>query len=784
MPATISPRSRLLHAALALSGVVSLTAGLVLLAGVPSSLAASSHKGHGGSALTVKGPQMFDPATGKPYPRRSTVTVSQTKDLVNQSVRVSWTGFTPTNFEGQPPYDPNITAYPVMLAECKGLHPKISQCYGATQQGQAATYGKYGAFTTEYEVTRSTGKGKGTGFGIIDVETISQNTGLGCETGHPCSLVIVPAQGGNISRDNTTSPPYTCANHSNDNAADGTANAFHDFGGDNVSCSWKQRIVVPLRFAPTASSCPNRATALSVAGSPMMNAAMTQWDSGLCSGSSPIAVTYFGNIPESQAITEVLGGQDQVALTTLPSTVGTTGGNRHYTYAPIGIGAEAIGYWADNPNTSEPQTGMRLDQRLVAKLVTLSYDLEEVSCAVNGHQKGCDPGIGAKNAQDFFLDPEFTKLNPHLLPGENSNQYPSVPMVLQSNSDMTYELTRWIAADPAGESFVKGTPDHWGMRVNKYFKSTILPTSSFPTNDPSIFISNAYSPVQALTGPNSVTQDLALGAAPGSQWFLSCPAPEKVCPQRFTQELQGQRDLYAVLDSGDTSTYDLPAAALRNPAGRYVEPTKASMAAALRSMVTAKNGITQQFNLNSRNPAAYPLTMVVYAFVPTSGVSKTEGALIARWLRYVVGGAQTPGQLPGRLAPGYLPLPQRLRAETLAVADKVEAQTPPAGSSPTPTTSSPATSTPTSSPTPGSLSPSTSPSPGISLPRATPTLSTVAVRDPLGSGLLRYALPVLLIVGGLAALGGAAPLLAGGPLGSAIRTRLRAFYKHGPKRWS
>ena len=143
------------------------------------------------------------------------------------------------------------------------------------------------------------------------------------------------------------------------------------------------------------------------------------------------------------------------------------------------------------------------------------------------------------------------------------------------------------------------------------------------------------------------------------------------------------------------------------------------------------------------------------------------------------------GRPPGQLAPGYLPLPQRLRAETLSVADKVAAQTPPASSSPTPTTttSSPASTSPSSSPSAGSLSPSPSKS-GISLPRATPTLSTVAVRDPLGSGLTRYALPLLLIVGGLAALGGAAPLLIGSPLGSKFRTRLRTYYTHGPKRWS
>ena len=780
MPATIRPSSRRLRAALALSGVVSLTAGLVLLAGVPASLAASSHetrKTHGGgSALTVKGPQMWDPATSKPFAQRSTVTVSQSRDLVNQSVRVSWTGFTPTNFEGSPPFNPDTTAWPVQLAECKGTDPTISQCYGAGNEGQAFSNGKFGAFNNQFEVTRR----NGTGFGIIDTETISQNNGLGCEAAHPCSLVVMPAQGGNISRANNTPGPFTCQNHSNDDSADGTADAANDFGGDETSCSWQQRIVVPLRFAPTPSACPASAASLSVAGSPMMNAAMTQWDSGLCSGSRPMNVTYFGSVPEPEAITELLAGQNDVALTTLPSTTGTTAGKRHYTYAPIGVTAEAIGYWADNQNTSEPQTGMRLDPRLVAKLITLSYDLNEVSCAVNDHAPGCDPGIGAKNALDFFADPEFTKLNPHLQASENAGQYPAVPMVLATNTDMTFELTRWIAANSAAKAFIDGKPDPSGMRVNKFYKGMSIPTNSFPTNDPSLFISNAYSPVATLTGPSSVSQDLALGAAPGDQAFVTCPPPEKVCPMAFLQELQGARDLYAVMDSGDTATFLLPAAALENHAGRFVQPTQAGMAAALKSMVTSKNGITQQFNLNSDDPAAYPLTMVVYAMVPTSGVSPAKGALIARWLRFVVGAAQTPGRLPGKLSPGYLPLPRNLRDETLKVADEVQAQKGSAGSSPTPTasptpTSSSSTATPSDSPSAGgSLSATPSPSSSLALPKVTPRLSTVAVRDPLSSGLTRFALPLLLIVGGLAALGGAVPLIAGSPLGQAIRARVRA----------
>jgi hypothetical protein len=45
----------------------------------------------------VRGPHLWKPATHKPFPRASTVTVSQTRFLVNQMVRVSWTEFTPSS---------------------------------------------------------------------------------------------------------------------------------------------------------------------------------------------------------------------------------------------------------------------------------------------------------------------------------------------------------------------------------------------------------------------------------------------------------------------------------------------------------------------------------------------------------------------------------------------------------------------------------------------------------------------------------------------------------------
>ncbi len=760
---------------LALSGTASLTLGLLLLPAAPGSLAAASPARSHSSGVTVRGPQMWDPATmktsgphagyGKQYPRRSTVTVSQTSNLVHQAVRVSWTGFTPTNFQDSPPYSTSLTIYPVMIAECKGTHPVLSQCYGASNEGLGAAYGKYGAYNTAYEATSA----KGTGEAIVDIETITQNLGLGCDTAHPCSLLVMPAQGGNVAKGSpSTPPPYNCRYHLDD-VFSSTGNALSDFGGTYTACSWAKRIVIPLRFAPTESSCPTHAAALSVAGSPMLGTAMDQWDAGFCASSDPIAVTDLASIPEPEAITQLLGGLDDVALTTLPSALGTTAGKRSYAYAPVAVSAAAIGYWADNPTTGNPQTGVRLTPLLIARLLTLSYDIEDVSCKADGHQKGCDPGISPGNPQDIFADPAFTRLNRHLAPNFGGDSFADVPIVMQGESDITYELTRWIAADPASEAFLRGAKSTGGMRVNKFYKGVSYPATTFGTNDSSPYLANAFSPVLGLA---SVASDLVLAAPPGDQYTPSCLPSQ--CDPRITPEPQGQRALFAVMDTGDTAGFDVPAVALRNHAGRYVLPTARSMAAALHSMVTSKNGITQQVNTDSSNPAAYPLTMVIYAMVPVSGVSKTEGGLIARWLRYLAGPGQRPGDLPGQLAPGYLPLPGSLRAKTLAVADEVASQSGPASSppaSPSPTPSP--TPAPVPSPSTGGLSPSPSPSPTISLPVVTPKLTTVAVRDPISAGLTRYALPALLIIGGLAALSGFSALIVGSAGASAVTSRLR-----------
>ena len=66
--------------------------------------------------------------------------------------------------------------------------------------------------------------------------------------------------------------------------------------------------------------------------------------------------------------------------------------------------------------------------------------------------------------------------------------------------------------------------------------------------------------------------------------------------------------------------------------------------------------------------------MVIYAMVPTSGLSHAKAAAIARFLDFAAGAGQTTGVRPGQLPAGYLPLTAKLRAQTRRAAKAVAAQ--------------------------------------------------------------------------------------------------------------
>jgi hypothetical protein len=786
-----------LRAALALAGTAATVLGVVLLPagrgtaaiqtataspspGVsaiahPSPSESKQPLSHRAAGTTVTGPRMYNPLTGKKFRHHSTVTVSRTTGLTNEMVHVSWTGFTPSQDPTNPTtnqflYNAGSTPYPVMIAECNTARPRFwSQCYGATNGGVVSIFGPFGPENTAYATTTK----KGTGQADVEILISAQNQFLGCGVHHGCSLVIVPAQGGVQQGGIVGIPKDHCADHQFDLSPTDEAIGQRDFASGG--CSWVDRIVVPLHFVPAPKFCPIGHSGFTTLGSPMLAGAMASWIGALCAGPNPVAMTYNAAITEPAAVQDVPLGLGDVALTTRPGP--TQIGKRTYTYAPVAISAVAVAYWVDNPVNGQPVRTMKLDPRLVAKLVTQSYNFDGDGCS--GGSSGSS-SIGCDNAVDgnpfsLFEDPEFRRLNPHVQPPvEAGNQF-QVPTVEAGHSDMTWQITGWIADNTNAASFMKGQFDPWGMHVNTAYLSVRYPVDSFTAQDSYPVIAHLYSPDFPLS---AVTLLQLENEDNGTNWQIDQTGNFP----RDPVQIPGERGLFAILDEADAAEFRFPVAELRNDRGQYVAPSRKSMTAALKSMIpTGSNHITETVDFAKQTPGAYPLTMIIYAMVPTSKTKAHKAADIADFLDYVAGPGQHPGLNVGQLPPGYVPLTAKLRAETLHAADLVRLQK---GNNPT-------TKKPSSSSSPGtSGSPSSGSTPTTSnSPAATPTptttvgagVVTVALKNAQTAGLISYALPLLLIFGGLATLGGAASLAAGttgGAIGGLRRLpRLRLSFR-------
>jgi hypothetical protein len=171
-------------------------------------------------------------------------------------------------------------------------------------------------------------------------------------------------------------------------------------------------------------------------------------------------------------------------------------------------------------------------------------------------------------------------------------------------------------------------------------------------------------------------------------------------------------------------------------------------------MTVNPDGITRSMNYTAKDPAAYPLTMIIYAIVPTSGISKVKAGAIATFLDDVATTGQTAGTAPGQLAPGYLPLTQTLREQTMKAAGEVLNQ---AGNpKPKPKPSASPSTSPSASP---SASAAASPSPS-----ASPAASSIVVSfsHPAATG-MSWVVLALLVAGVVLLVSGPAALVLGSP---------------------
>jgi hypothetical protein len=630
------------------------------------------------------------------------VTVSQTTGLVNQVIRISWKDGRPTK-----PDVGDLGVNYLQIMQCWGGTkedgPSREQCqYGAQRAwngGQnthsrqlstagfvdpleednpawvvdGLTYVPFRSWTgkttvgpkseffdryTSNEVNHARIRPDGTGEEYFELQTGVESPGLGCgqvrDGDSPlCWLVVVPRGKYEV---------------------DGTERGLTR--GEPLQTSplsltnWQHRIVFPLDFQPIGTSCPIGRDEVPLLGTDRVAEAITRWQPSLCAtGDGNFSFTVLGDEAarmKSQSASPDMTFVEQGIPDDLVSP------QYPVVYAPVALSGLAISFNLESQSSTlasedvqrrngQRLSGIKLNQRLVAKLLTQTYRLDASP----------DPKRVEGNPWDLAQDPEFLELNPQF----KELRFPALGHILvqAGESDSARLVWEWIWADKDARAFLEGEKDPWGTKVNPRYRGTSFPRSDYPRAD-NVCVEFADRLVPFCTFDTfPYAADLyqaARAASRGDSLATGIYDPTAVPPgnKRTPPQEPGARAIIAITDSALTGRFALNAALLRNAAGEYVAPTDVSIQTAADAAVKTKASGVVQPDPGKKVKGAYPLASYTYAMTSPPNLTKEAAAEYARFLRYATGEGQVLGESPGQLPPGYVPLPVSARETTEKVA--------------------------------------------------------------------------------------------------------------------
>ncbi|SDD57473.1 hypothetical protein [Nocardioides lianchengensis] len=715
--------------------------------------------------------------------QRSQVAVSRgaavwTKDLdASADYRQPFSGIDPNPASCKSAVVPDLWTRLTPFRPLKGT--AFPACSSDTMPPEAAV----GAAFPPAEVAAFTDT-EGNGSIQFEVRSDVENESLGCSNKVKCAVVVIPIVGLSCAQEESPATPVDQACRRGGQHLPGSSN----FAGQGVDAAvspsywwspsnWKHRFTVPITFGLPPNTCDvlDSRPATGFYGSELLAQAGLQWAPAYCLDKKRFKFQHNQMSDEAGFNLMEKGG----GAAAIVSSAHERKGDDPVGYAPTAVTGFGIGYVIDRPNNAGEYERLRLNPRLLAKLLTQSY---------LGSDLGRDhPGI-KENPLGLMSDPEFTKLNPGLK--LDSQETGATLLGLANASDVVEQLTAYIAADEAAMAFVNGKADPWGMKVNPAYRKVSLPRSSWPLLDeyipktgstcrqqnPAVYFSQLAAPVPTM---RRISESL-LDAWPNVQTKCEYDAPTALYKVgRVDRQSYGARFMLGLVSLGDAARFGIRTAALQAKGGSYVAATDASLGAAVKLAEREKRygafEISQQ-DLR-RSTRAYPGTMVVYTAARLRNAGQEDADKVAQFIRVSITEGQRPGSGNGQLPGGFLPITKRgvtaeLYAAAQEVATAVEKQRPaptpkPSGTpSSTPSTAAPAVDAadpPAAAPT--GVAPSAAPS---AVPTVSATTAPVAT-DPtasISSGTASRVMPTLLLIG---------------LLGIALASLLR-FVVQGPRR--
>ncbi|MCZ4499167.1 MAG: hypothetical protein JWQ74_1720 [Marmoricola sp.] len=503
----------------------------------------------------------------------------------------------------------------------------------------------------------------GTGDTQFEVRSSVENESLGCSDKVACSLVVIPIMGLSCA---AKDPDWAAADRNCRRAGQfrpGSSN-FANLGVDDTvsplywwaASNWKHRFAVPLTFGLPASACDilDSRAPTPFYGSELLSQAAIQWAPAYCLRKDRFKWQQ-NSMPDDAAFAQMEAGEAVAAEVSGKREAETT---NPIGYAPTAITGFAVSYVLDKPDNAGEFTDLRLNARLLAKLLTESYTASELG---SGH-----PGMSG-NPISINRDPEFQKLNPGL--STISQEAGAALMTLSTSSDVISAITGYISRDADALAFVNGKADPWGMKVNPFYKKLSLPRNQWPLLDTFIpksslqcLIDNPAPYLAQVAAPvNNLRQiaDAVLDSWPLVQTKCDKPSPDDPYKLgRVDRQGVGSRLLFGVTTLGDAARLGLRTASLAVAGGKYVAPDDASMKAAIALAKQAKK--YEPFEIPGaaleKSSTAYPGTMVVYTAARLSGMPKADAAKVGQFIDVSSTEGQRPGRGNGQLPEGYLPI--------------------------------------------------------------------------------------------------------------------------------
>jgi len=459
------------------------------------------------------------------------VTVSQTKDLTKQGVRVSWTG---GEYPSVPPQGGVGGTNFLQIFQCWGDdpehpgHPDRKTCQYGGNGGAAATRDGYvllenvlpqdqeftvpgtNFFTPTYtsipfeSVTGETVSNITTTGGSKAIDTtvdVNSNRFFTRLTTNEVSWVGSSPDGtGTVNFEIQTqmeSPGLGCGTPKTEgNTVTGSQSCWlvilprgvADNGESSVSKSglfwdsWQHHLAVKMTFRPVGVRCQIGGLERQLSGSALVSQAVSSWQPQLCLEPSGSAFVVASGSEADALKSASTTGSGPLALTSQPMADTASDVN---VYAPVAVSGLAIAFnisrrvdpFADVPDDYVQRektnfASLNLTPRLVAKLLTSSYRSALPPGAKLSHIGYISPEEPGKNPTNITRDPDFKAVNDEEWQYQDlSSPALADALIPQGRSDLATQLWRYVLSDSSAVAFLNGEPDPWGMVVNPWYST-------------------------------------------------------------------------------------------------------------------------------------------------------------------------------------------------------------------------------------------------------------------------------------------------------------------------